>query len=124
MPVLIAILVFSAVTTQSTSTTAILARYVQVLGGEAAIRAVTSRVKEGEYDNGRGLNTRFLIIEEAPNRRVTIIGTDSIDGVMGSGRGYDGTAGWDKNFVGTGLRTLAGRELADVARDADMLRPL
>ena len=102
----------------------VVARYVQSLGGEPAMRAVTTRITEGEFDNGRGLNTRYRIIEEAPNRRVTLIGTDPIESPMGSGRSYDGVAGWDKNFIGTGLRTLEGRELADAARDADMLRPL
>jgi zinc protease len=125
MPILVAILALAALTAQAPSTApAILARYVQAVGGEAAMRAVNSRATEGQYDNGRGLNTRFTIVEDAPNRRVTIIGTDPIDSAMGSGRGYDGARGWDKNFIGTGLRVLEGRELADAARDADMLRPL
>lgn len=102
----------------------LVSRYVDAIGGEQAIRAVRTRVTEGEFENGRNLKTRFRIIEEAPNKRVTIIGTEPIGSTAGSGRGYDGTNGWDKNFIGTGLRTLEGRELADAARDADMLRPL
>jgi hypothetical protein len=125
MLILAAILALAAVTAQAPSTApVILARYVQAVGGEAALRGVKSRITEGEYDNGRGLNTRFTIVEDAPNRRVTIIGTDPIDSAMGSGRGYDGARGWDKSFIGTGLRVLEGRELAEAARDADMLRPL
>ena len=99
-------------------------RYVQALGGEEALRAVHARVTTGEFNNGRGLVTPFRIAEQAPNRRVTVIGTPSIDSREGSGRGFDGAAGWDKNFIGTGLRTLDGQELADLQRDADMLRPL
>lgn len=120
MPLL---LIFLLAATQAASTTAatILSRYVQAMGGEAAMLAVKTRITEGEYDNGRGLNTMFRIVDEAPNRRVTLIGPDAIDGPMGSGRGFDGTVGWDKNFIGTGLRAL---ELADAARDADMHRPL
>lgn len=102
----------------------IVARYVEAVGGEKAIRAVKTRITEGEFDNGRHLKTRFRIVEESPNKRVTIIGTEPIDSAGGSGRGYDGTNGWDKSFIGSGLRTLEGRELADAARDADMLRPL
>ena len=102
----------------------IVARYVEAIGGEQALRAVTSRITEGQFDNGRGLNTRYRVIEVSPNKRVTIIGTEPIGSTGGSGRGYDGTNGWDKNFIGTGLRTLEGRELADAARDADLLRPL
>jgi hypothetical protein len=53
-----------------------------------------------------------------------VIGTRSIDSREGSGRGFDGTAGWDKNFIGTGLRAVEGQELVELQRDADMLRPL
>ena len=43
-----------------------------------------------------------------------------------TGRDAASTAafGWDKNLIGTGLRTLEGPELAGIARDADILRPL
>jgi hypothetical protein len=102
----------------------VVARYVQSLGGETAMRAVKTRITEGEFDNGRGLRTRYRIFEETPNKRVTLIGTDPIGSPTGSGRGYDGAAGWDKNYIGTGLRSLEGRELVDVAREADLLRPL
>ena len=120
-----AAIVALAVTASQTATPAtILSRYVQAVGGDAAIRAVRTRVTEGEFDNGRGLKTRYRIVESSPNKRITIIGTDPVDGATGSARAYDGTNGWDKNFIGTGLRVLAGRELADAARDADMLRPL
>jgi hypothetical protein len=55
---------------------------------------------------------------------VTLIGTHPIDGNEGSGRSYDGVAGWDKNFIGTGLRRIEGQELVDLQREADLLRPL
>ena len=112
------------IASQTATPPAVLSRYVQAIGGDAAIRAVATRVTEGEFDNGRGLKTRYRIVEESPNKRITIIGTDPVDAATGSARAYDGANGWDKNFIGTGLRVLAGRELADAARDADMLRPL
>ena len=102
----------------------ILHRYVQAIGGEEALRAVRTRITEGEFDNGRGLVTRYLTYEQAPDKRVTLIGTRPIDSENGSGRGFDGAGGWDKNFIGTGLRTVSGSELADLKRDADILRPL
>ena len=118
--------IFALVVAQSApiDAAAILNRYVQAIGGESALLAVKSRISEGEFDNGRGLNTRFRLLEEAPNRRLTLIGPDAVDAPTGSGRGFDGGAGWDKNFIGTGLRSLEGRELADAAREADMSRPL
>lgn len=118
----IVLLVFAQAASLTES--AILSRYIEAIGGEAALRAVKTRVTEGEFDNGRGLNTRYRIVEEAPNSRTTLIGTAAIGAPTGSGRGFDGTIGWDKSFIGTGLRTLEGRELADAARDADLLRPL
>jgi hypothetical protein len=102
----------------------LLHRYVQALGGEEALRAVRTRVTSGEFNNGRGLVTPFRIVEQTPNRRVTLIGTHPIDSNEGSGRGFDGVAGWDKNFIGTGLRGIEGQELADLQREADLLRPL
>ena len=99
-------------------------RYVEALGGEAALRAVRTRVTTGEFNNGRGLVAPFRIVEQAPHRRVTLIGSRPIDSDEGSGRGFDGVAGWDKNFIGTGLRNLDGPELADLLREADLLRPL
>ena len=119
----IAALVFVLVA-QAPSHTAVLSRYIEALGGETALRAIRSRITEGQFDNGRGLETRFRTYDQAPNKRTTIIGTAAIEDAAGSGRGYDGAAGWDKNFIGTGRRALAGSELAAVAREADLLRPL
>ena len=98
--------------------------YIRALGGEAALRSVTTRTTEGRFDNGRGQRVTFRIMEKAPNKRVTILGPQPITSDQGSGRGYDGRTGWDRNFVGTGLRTLENDELDDLARDADLLRPL
>lgn len=103
---------------------ALLDAYVRALGGEAALRAVGTRTTEGRFDNGRGLRAAFRTLEKAPNKRVTIIGSEPLSSSEGSGRGYDGRAGWDRNFIGTGLRTVEGDELQDLAREADMLRPL
>ena len=124
MPILIVLSLLTLVSQPPATPASVLARYVQAMGGEAAIRDVKGRISEGEFDNGRGLKTRFTIVESAPDSRVTIIGADPVGGPGGSGRGYDGAKGWDKSFIGTGLRGLEGRELADAARDADMLRPL
>src|SRR5262245_46038362 len=90
---------------------AVLDAYVRALGGEAALRAVGARTTEGRFDNGRGLRAPFRILEKAPNKRVTIIGSRSLSSEEGSGRGYDGRTGWDRNFIGTGLRAVEGDEL-------------
>lgn len=124
MPILPILLVAAALLQPAETPVSILRRYVTAIGGETALGAATSRVTEGDFDNGRGLRARFRIVEEAPNRKLTLIGTDPIDSPTGSGRGFDGKDGWDKSFIGTGLRPLQGRELSDAARDADFLRPI
>ncbi len=101
---------------------AVVERYVQALGGASALAAVTTQVNHGTFDNGRGLNEPYVIYVRRPNQRATIIGRRSIDEAAGSGRGYDGRSGWDKNFIGTGLRALTGAELADLARNSDLFR--
>jgi hypothetical protein len=124
MPILLIVSLVALLAQAPPTPAALVDRYIKAAGGEAALRAVNSRTTEGEFDNGRGLRTRFRIIEAAPNMRVTLIGPDPIDSPTGSGRGYDGAMAWDKSFIGTGLRVLEGRELADAARDADLFRPL
>ena len=96
----------------------ILTRYVDAVGGAAAVNAVTSRVTRGTFTNGRGQSMPFVAYFKAPHRIATVLGRPGIDDPMGSGRAYDGTIGWDKNFIGTGLRDLTGAELDAVARGA------
>ena len=103
---------------------AILDAYVTVVGGETALQQITTRVVRGRFENGRGLKAPYVIYTKAPNKLVTFIGSERADSNDGSGRGYDGQAGWDKNFIGTGVRNVAGVELADLVRDADIYRPL
>lgn len=98
--------------------------YVVAVGGKPALQRITTRIVRGRFDNGRGLKAPYVIYAKAPNKLVTFIGSERIDGDEGSGRGYDGREGWDKNFIGTGLRTVTGVELADLVRDADLYRPL
>jgi hypothetical protein len=110
--------------TARSDASAILDAYIRALGGEQALRAIRTRTTEGTFDNGRGLRTRFRTVEKAPNKRLIVIGSRPLDAEDGSGRAYDGVSGWDKNFVGTGLRTLAGAELASFAAESSLARPL
>ena len=103
---------------------AVLEAYVRAIGGEDAVRAVRTRITEGTFDNGRGLRAPFSIYEKAPNKCAIIISKHPIGSPDGSGRGYDGALGWDKNFIGTGLRSVEGSELEDLAQESDTLRPL
>ena len=101
----------------------IVARYVSAAGGTAAMAAVTSKVTRGTFDNGRGTVEPFVTFVRVPDRLATHIGRKEIGDAGGSGRASDGRIGWDKNFVGTGLRDLSEAEIADVRRTADPFRP-
>ena len=102
---------------------AIVARYTSAVGGTAAMAAITSRVTSGTFDNGRGLVTRFVTWMKLPDKLATQIGRRDVSDGEGSGRASDGRTGWDKNFVGTGLRDLTDVELVEVKRTADPFRP-
>jgi hypothetical protein len=99
------------------------ARYVTAVGGPAAIAAIASRVTRGMFDNGRGMVEPFVTFVKAPDHFATHIGRKEIGDAGGSGRASDGRIGWDKNFVGTGLRDLSASEIAEVRRSADPFRP-
>jgi hypothetical protein len=101
---------------------ALLVKYVNAVGGTAAVSVVTSRVTRGTFDNGRGLVEPFVTWVKTPDKLATQIGGKAIADAAGSGRATDGRIGWDKNFVGTGLRDLTGNELVDVKRAADPFR--
>jgi hypothetical protein len=120
----LAMLLGAALAQAPSGATAIRADYIRALGGAEALKMVTSRITEGRFDNGRGLTAAFRLYEKAPDKRLTTIGDEPLTSPEGSGRGYDGRTGWDKNFIGTGLRTLQGLELADCGRDADFFGPL
>jgi hypothetical protein len=102
---------------------AIVASYVNAVGGVAALSAVISRVTRGTFDNGRGLVTPFVTWLKTPDKLATHIGPKDIGDGEGSGRATDGHIGWDKNFVGTGLREMAANELEEARRTADPFRP-
>jgi hypothetical protein len=101
----------------------VLAKYVNAVGGTSAISGVTSRVTRGTFDNGHGLVEPFVTWVRAPDKLATEIGLKDIGDAAGSGRATDGRLGWDKNFVGTGVRDLTANELVDVKRTADPFRP-
>jgi hypothetical protein len=97
--------------------------YATAAGGAPAIAAVSSRITRGTFDNGRGLTEPFVTWVKLPDRVATQIGPKDISDSAGSGRAGNGRTGWDKNFVGTGLRDLTPAELTEIRRTADPFRP-
>lgn len=94
----------------------VLARYVEALGGAAAIKAVNSRVTRGRLDiPGVSRDGSFEEYAQAPNKTLTVLQAYP----MGTVRlGYNGITGWMKNA--SPLRALKGVELGPVQLNSDL----
>lgn len=98
----------------------VLARYVEAMGGAAAINKVTSRVIKGTVDvAGVSRGGSFETYAVAPNKSVTVIQAHPMSTVK---IGYNGKSGW---YLSEGaLRSVKGAELATLQREADFYSPL
>ncbi|HEY6401148.1 MAG TPA: hypothetical protein VI479_07050 [Blastocatellia bacterium] len=98
----------------------ILEKYVTALGGKEAIQKISSRSSKGTFEiEAMNLSGDMENYQKAPNKYASLF---SIAGA-GGGQGFDGDKGWDSNPM-TGLRDLAGEELAAMKREADFYQPL
>jgi photosynthetic reaction center cytochrome c subunit len=110
------------------SADAILAKYVDALGGEQALRKMTSRVVSGTRDTA-ARNTQptvpptrgpFESYEQAPNRSAMVVHTPN---GQATASGFDGTAAWAQDARGR-VTEASGTDLARAARSADFYAPL
>jgi hypothetical protein len=92
----------------------VLDKYVQAMGGRAAIEKLKSRVMKGSQITADGTAIPVETYQAAPDKVVSILTTPK-QGVMMSG--YNGHIGWVKNQ--RGQRELSGAQLADMKRGAD-----
>src|SRR5215831_3313513 len=70
----------------------VLERYVKALGGEGAIRKITSRILKGTFElPAFGASGSAEIYAVAPNKLITVF---NIPGFGVLTQGYDGTNGW------------------------------
>lgn len=98
----------------------VLARYVDALGGWAAIKAVNSRVTKGTLDViGVSRNGSFEVDELAPNKSLTSMQVYAMGTIK---VGFNGEHGWVKNSAG--FRQLKGTELGLVQRTSDFYEPI
>jgi len=99
----------------------ILDKYVQALGGKAAIEKLTSTVITGTFDlPAMGMSGPLEVYAKAPNKNATIINLAGFGVVQ---FGYNGTIGWSKDPQ-SGLREMTGAELADAKRDSEFYRDI
>lgn len=104
---------------------AILAKYVQALGGESAIRKVTSRVITAKRDYPAGpaglqpVLAEVEIYQQAPNLTVMISKAEKFT----ISEGYDGQASWSQNMNG-GVNNLPEPDQQRAKRTADFYESL
>jgi Flp pilus assembly protein TadD len=93
----------------------VLQKYVEALGGAAALNAVTSRVIKGTVDVvGVSRGGSFETYAQAPNKSLGVIQAHPLGTVK---LGFNGRSGWSRSA--DGVRVLKGAELASVQRESD-----
>lgn len=103
----------------------ILDKYIQALGGEQAIRKVTSRTITATRDIPTGPGgeiptpAQIEIDQKAPNLVVTISRTDKLT----LAEGFDGTTAWTQNQAGI-VTSLPSPDQERTKRDADLYQSL
>lgn len=117
----------AAATTLDPKVEQIVEKYVQAIGGQAAIEKITSRVSTGTFEGvylGVPTSGTVEIDEKAPDRSVTVINVPNVGSMR---RGFTGAYGYEQ-FALVGFRELKGAELdamrveADFRRDVDLRR--
>jgi len=99
----------------------ILDKYVQAIGGEAALGKLTTRVTKGTLEElVRGITGSIEVYAQAPNKLALISRAQTKTGLaFDIAHGFDGASGWSLNVAGAGFRELSGKELAAEKRDAE-----
>lgn len=97
----------------------VLARYVQALGGEAALSKVSTRVEKGSAVMPEGPPLTIDIYTKAPNERVSVMHTPKGESVTA----YNGQAGWIA-FPGRPLREMSDADQMAARLDAEAFYPL
>jgi len=96
----------------------ILKKYVDAIGGQAAIDKITSRVMKGEVSTANGNSGTYEAMQIAPDR-----GYESFVTQRGNmERAFTGTVGWER--TAQGVRELSGQELTDLKLSMQLFRNL
>jgi outer membrane lipoprotein-sorting protein len=91
----------------------ILSKYVQALGGAAALDKITSRVENGTINIG-GKQLPMEVLAKAPNKRIAIVHTPNGDNTTA----FDGHTGWIANPGPRPPREMSRQETEAVSFDA------
>lgn len=99
----------------------ILDKYVESLGGRAALEKLTSRESKGTFEvPALGSGGTINMTVKAPGKAVMVLEVPEFGVIR---QGFDGKNGWDQ-MPQSGVRDLAGAELEARKLDMDFYRPL
>jgi zinc protease len=99
----------------------ILDKYVQTLGGKAAMEKITSTASKGTFEiPAFGATGSAEVWEKAPNKTALKLDIPGFGLVL---EGFNGTVAWSQDPQ-SGLREKTGAELAATKLDADFYKPL
>ena len=99
----------------------ILEKNVDAVGGKAALEKITTREVKGVFEiPAMGASGTFTAWAKAPNKAATTIDVPGFGVIQNA---FDGTSAWEDNPM-TGMRDLAGPELAARKRDSTFQREL
>ncbi|MHC5023617.1 MAG: hypothetical protein ACYTGG_06860 [Planctomycetota bacterium] len=92
------------------------ARHVEALGGEQALRKLTSMHMTGQFEMpAGGIDAEMHVYQHAPNKTLVVI---DIPGMGVIRRGFDGNVGWSLNPM-EGPSLIEGKELAEIVEESD-----
>lgn len=96
-------------------------RHVAAIGGEAALRAVSSMRVRGRFEmTGQNISAEFEQLAARPNK---LLMRANIPGIGATEQGFDGTTAWTVDPQ-TGPRLLKDRERDEAIADANFDGPL
>jgi hypothetical protein len=96
----------------------VLAKYIQAIGGQAALAKVSSRVETGKALMPEGPAVPVSIYTQAPDKRVSVMHTPKGDSVTA----YNGQGGW-LSFPGRPLREMSASDQLAARLDAESFYP-
>lgn len=99
----------------------VLDKYVQAIGGKAAVEKQTSRTQKGSFElPAFGASGTAEVYAKAPNKQALTINIAGFGVVQ---EVFDGKTGWSSEPQG-GLREKAGAELASTKLDSEFYKPI
>jgi outer membrane lipoprotein-sorting protein len=94
----------------------VLDKYVEAIGGKAALEKLTTRVAKGTFEiTAQGVSAPAEVYAKAPN---SLLIKFNINGYGLLSQGYNGSIGWAQDPQ-SGLREITGAELDEIKRSSD-----